>query len=553
MPMSAEAAATLRRLRDDRLYYFPRALKIRTKDSLLVPFHPNPIQRRLDAEVERQRKERKPVRIVVLKARKEGVSTYVAGYCLHDSSMRKNRESLVIAHDDDATNTLFRMQTLMFDELPDLLRPMKRYSNRSELLFENPNEAERRTNPGLRSSLRVATAGSKGAGRSKTLHNVHCSEVAFWPDAKETLLGLLNAVDRNPDTFICLESTANGLGGEFYERYRAAKEGKSDYAAIFFSWFDNPEYQIPGSPDEDAELLVDLDDEETELVARYALSLAQLRWRRYTITNECGDDVERFRQEYPANDVEAFIVPGRAFFSASLPRLRSLLMTAQPGESGDVIDGRFVPSGDGYLDVWEPPQTGEAYVIGGDVAEGLERGDYSVLQVLRRSDLAQVARWRGHMDPDQFGREAAALAHLYNDAWLGIEANNHGISSNKAAASEGYAYLYHRQQDHDTDGAERTEDRLGWQTNKLTRPLMLDAMQEALREESTTPRDETTLAECTSFVRKPSGKPEAAAGAHDDCVMAYAIAIKLHELCPMPRTTPIKRYKRPVASRRTGY
>lgn len=553
MAISAPTAAKLRRLRDDRLYYFRSALKIRTKASDLVAFRPNPIQMRIDAEIERQKRARRPVRIIVLKARREGVSTYVAGYCFHDSTTRKNRESLVISHDDDSTNTLFRMQTLMFEELPDALRPMKRYSNRSELVFENPDERARRKNPGLRSSLRVVTAGSKGAGRSKTLHNLHASEVAFWGNAGDTLLGVLNTVDRNPDTFICLESTANGLGGEFYDRYQAAKDGDSDYAALFFAWFDNPEYAIPGTAEEDALLIADYDDEEAELAARCEVMPAQIRWRRYTIANECGGSVTRFHQEYPANDVEAFIVSGTCFFDAALGILRGGIMSAEAGVRGDVIDGRFVTSGDGYLEVWEPPESGEQYVIGGDVAEGIEGGDYSVLQVLRRSDLAQVARWRGRTDPDLFGRDAAALAHLYNDAWLGIEANNHGISANKAAASEGYRYLYHRQTGHDTAGGERTGARLGWETNRLTRPQMLDALHEAIRDGETSLNDKTTMAECTTFVRSASGKPQAANGTHDDCVMAYAIAIKLHELCPMRRTKPVERYVRPVANRRTGY
>ena len=75
--------------------------------------------------------------------------------------------------------------------------------------------------------------------------------------------------------------------------------------------------------------------------------------------------------------------------------------------------------------MWRPPEQGHTYVIGADVAEGLETGDYSCAQVLDRRDLCQVSEWHGHTDPDLFGEELAKLGRLYNSAMIGCEVNNH--------------------------------------------------------------------------------------------------------------------------------
>ena len=55
-----------------------------------------------------------------------------------------------------------------------------------------------------------------------------------------------------------------------------------------------------------------------------------------------------------------------------------------------------------------------------------------------------------------------------------------------------------------------------------------------MREDITTVSDETTLQEMLTFVRGEDYKPRAEEGAHDDCVMALAIA---HHIRPQQRYT----------------
>ena len=211
--------------------YIEHCLKIRTKSGEIIPFKLNAAQRKLYGIVHDQHAAGKPVRIIILKARQLGFSTLTEGMIFHACATRKNVNALIVAHREDATNNLFRMSKLFYDELPAPVKPMLRASNAQELLFENPSRRarDRERLPGLRSRIRCATAGGKGIGRSDTLQYVHLSEYAFWPDGPDgkaaTLAGILQAVPSTTGTMVVIESTANGFE-DFKERWTQRWPGR---------------------------------------------------------------------------------------------------------------------------------------------------------------------------------------------------------------------------------------------------------------------------------------------------------------------------------------
>jgi hypothetical protein len=199
-------------------------------------------------------------------------------------------------------------------------------------------------------------------------------------------------------------------------------------------------------------------------------------------------------------------------------------------------DGRvtFVDDAKGYISIYENPQPGGIYCIGADVAEGLAKGDYSDAQVLRRgrgTPLDQVAVWHGHIDADLYGTELVKLAKYYNQCWIGIEVNNHGLTTIKAVIRLKYYRVYMRQR-LDEQQPDDT-DKLGWQTNTQTRPIMLDDLKKSIRDGSINIHDYGTIKECFTFVVNDKGKPEATGDCNDDSVMALALAVQMHQLCPM--------------------
>jgi hypothetical protein len=294
----------------DPLKYIETFLKIKTKDSRIIPLKLNEPQKKLYREIEKQRAENKPVRQIILKARQMGFSTLTEALIFHNTATRFNVNSLIVAHRDDSTVNLFKMSKLFFDELPHPLKPMVMNSNAYELNFENPTRdpAEKKARPGLRSRIRCVTAGGGGIARGDTLMNVHISEFAFWTgDKKATLSGIMQAVPAIPGTMVIIESTANGFE-EFQKMWSAAEKGENDFVPVFFAWYEMPDYRMPVPPG------TKWTKEELELKERHKLDDEQLSWRRWCIKNNCGGDEKIFRQEYPSNPDEAFIVSGESVF-----------------------------------------------------------------------------------------------------------------------------------------------------------------------------------------------------------------------------------------------
>lgn len=516
--------------KDDRLY-MEKCLKIRNKEGKLVPFKWNPMQEKSDRLIyEHQVSKGKPVRVIWLKARQHGISTYCEGKIFKKTATNPYRNALIIAHEDKATQNLFAMSKLFYESLPPLLRPMKKYSNESALVFENPtnNDEEKYRNPGLRSKITVATAKNVDTGRSAMIQSLHASEVAYWDNPETLMLGILQCVPDLPNTEVYIESTANGVGGYFYDLWHKAVRGENDYLPIFLAWFENPEYSTPFESEKAKKAFMKtLDDEEKALYREFKLTPEQLHWRRRCIANKCNGSIEQFHQEYPSTPEEAFIASGRPKFNQqSLKKYRE--KQEKPIMKGylEIKDKqlKFIEDSSGYINIWKMPQPNKFYVIGADVSEGLATGDYSCAVVLDE-DFDLVASWYGHIDPDLFGDELVKLGMFYNEAYLGIESNNHGLTTIKSVLRKEYWNIYYQKSYDKID--EKITKKIGWNTNRRTKPIMINTLAEYIREMWLGIKWDTLISECFTYIIEEDGSTNAQAGAHDDTVMATAIALQL--------------------------
>ncbi len=232
--MEPRERAIRQRLKDDLPHYAARCLRIRHKTGGLHPFELNGVQRHLHARIEAQRAARGRVRILVLKARQPGVSTYVAGRFFWRVTHNPGLQAFILTHRNQATDNLFAIAKRFQEHCPGPVRPVLGTSNAKELRFS-----------GLDSGYRVGTASAAGVGRSETIQCFHGSEVAFWPRAEEHAAGILQAVPDAEGTEVILESTANGLGGAFYDLCRAAERGEGDFELVFIPWFWHADYRRP--------------------------------------------------------------------------------------------------------------------------------------------------------------------------------------------------------------------------------------------------------------------------------------------------------------------
>jgi hypothetical protein len=403
---------------------------------------------------------------------------------------------------------------------------MVKYSNKKELVFSNPSTLKIHDNPGLGSKIAVSTAGSKEAGRSETNQLMHGSEVAFWASPEEVMAGMLQTIPMAKNTMVFLESTANGIGGYFYEEYQRAQRGDSAFKAFFFPWFMLEEYTWPvhgrfTRTEEEEKLAKDVKKE-----FDVDLTNEQLLWRRKK-REELGATKSKFEQEYPSNPREAFIASGRPRFDVESLKwyLESVVM---PPVRGYIENRRFKKYQDGELRIWKQPHIRGTYVIGVDVAEGLVQGDNSVMQVIDRHTAEQVAELVIKCDPDELGRKAYALGRFYNDALLGVESNNHGLTTLTILKQMSYPYLYYRKVLGDRKN--KTTSKLGWNTSVKSKPLMIDEFATWIRDRDIKLNSKELIEECLSYVVDDNGTTNAQEGCLDDRVTSFAIALQMYKL-----------------------
>ena len=496
--------------------YIENCLKIKTKSGTVVPFRLNDAQRKLYAVAKRQQDAGKPVRLIILKARQLGFSTLTEGLIFHACATRKNVNALIVAHREDATANLFRMSKLFYDELPAPVKPMLRASNAQELVFENPSKlrSEREARPGLRSRIRCATAGGRGIGRSDTLQCVHLSEYAFWPDGADgkasTLAGILQAVPSLPGTMVVIESTANGFE-DFKERWDAAVAGENDFEPVFFAWFENPDYSMPVVPG------TEWTPEERDLKAAYRLTDGQLQWRRWCIANNCGGSLDMFRQEYPASPGEAFLHSGTGVFDNEQIVLR-LERLPGPAGRGEFTNGEWTESETGAITLYEMPEEGVPYVLGGDTAG--EGSDYFTAIVINNVSGRIAAKLRQKYSEPEYVRQICALGRFYNDALVAIETNFSTYPVMKLQEME-YPNQYSRERE-DTYTRQMRKS-YGFRTDRQSRPRAIANLVEVFSSHPEWFTDRELLEEMLTFCYNEDHRPEALAGKHDDLVMGAAI------------------------------
>src|SRR6516225_12203396 len=124
------------RLRRDLPYFAEHALKLRPKSGPLEPFILNPAQRKLHEIIEQQKAKTGRVRVIVLKARQLGVSTYVAARFYHRTINSPGLRTIILGHERRASSNLFGIVKRFHENLPDDLRPSVGTSNAEELIFD---------------------------------------------------------------------------------------------------------------------------------------------------------------------------------------------------------------------------------------------------------------------------------------------------------------------------------------------------------------------------------------------------------------------------------
>lgn len=485
-----------------------------------TPFLLNAVQRDFQDNIllpqvrEQKKGLRDQIKIKILKGRQQGFTTYITAFqeCL--TLTQRNFAGFTMAHDADATKGIFDdIAKGILDNIIDEVKEEPKRSNAKELIFE-----------GLKSSWRIATAGSKGAGRSKKLKFLHNSEKAFWDNMRKNELAISQALTPTGSIEID-ETTANGFN-EFQEDWQDIKDGISKWTGAFYEWYRTPEYRkefydVDYTEDEFLEAIritsrfYGVDSKFMEKLGKLlenGLDVLQIHW--YFDKRRVLKD--KISQEYPCTDVEAFLHSGRPHFDIELIDI----------QIQELKNLEFDTKHGGEIEIFKQPIPGHRYAIGSDVAEGLEMRDSSTFFILDLDTIEEVANGEYTRKPEEHARILAAWGRLYNDAYIGVERNNHGHSTLNTLRNE-CKYkkkLIHTETTVDKKTEKKT-DKPGWLTNGPSKFIMLDELDSFHRDEKIKIYSVRTLKEMR-IIQVENGKIETNGR---DRIVAAAIALQMRK------------------------
>lgn len=259
------------------------------KTGELVPFKFNDVQNKYydTLQAEYQIEERgisEPIRDDILKARREGFSSFVLALFAADDILQTNPTiTQVISYKDDATKVFRnRYKNYILSYYAKKLG-IKVNEVKEKDVFDSVEGGEYvlRENG---AKFICGTASARTGERGGVLQKLLFSEAAFYPDtenmtAKEIIEGTLRQVDI-ASGWVFIESTANGKGNYYQRLWELATTDRSRFKPRFYGWRES------------------YTEEE------------------FKIISEEFADKDMLKQEYPETAEEAFLASGLNFTNA---------------------------------------------------------------------------------------------------------------------------------------------------------------------------------------------------------------------------------------------
>lgn len=583
-------------------YFFAYAYaRIKNKDGGEdIPFLLNHAQLGLTKEFESQRLhgELGSILVILLKCRQWGGSTDTDIYMgWIQIFWMINWNSNIIGHQSSSSTQVFDMYEKLMNAIPTWLfydigepfkedpRKLRTSSTQNNIKYLIPRSCK----------IQTGSARNPESCRSADAAMAHITEEAFFPNTTEwTPQKVINAAVSSirvtvPLTFIVRESTPNGRENEFHDEWVRAnsfdKDGKrlSIYKPYFVPWFHIEKYILPFKTEQekiDFVIWLYKNREDEQYHGSYFWWLWEIKGATlegiHWYVNECKkyNDLDGMRQEYPSDDVEAFLFSGTTVFDPyKLKEMEEDCKGIEPimvgdieGDSYDAADDacmdniRFIERSGGPLKVWAGPDNSEIvrnrYIVACDIGGSHKTSDFSDIVVLDRYDEIYggvpeiVAEWHGHCDADQLAMRCAQIAHFYNDAYLVIENNTAYSRMNNTEGNQSelffpillplYNNLYSASQSK-LKKVKNIEMKWGFNTNKNTKVAVVKTMARIIRDGGYMERELAAIDECTYFLYyKQNGCYGAVAGKHDDRVMARAIALYVEKDMPAPEIVPFR-------------
>ncbi len=436
------------RAEEDPAFAFITFYKIQYKESgKMRPFALNYPQRLTLEKLEKMREERKPIRLIILKARQWGGSTLSQAYMkwMQDFRHPEGWNLAVMAHLKSSTLRIKAMFTKMLDFQPGWSLGAKGSSLKLSSYERSSNDFIVTDSGGNEIGSRMISVGSYenyDAFRSGDYKQAHYSEVAYWKKTQEktpdeVLLSVDGSIPSIPETVEIMESSGRGAAGFFYDMYGEAKDPDipSAWESIFVAFFqtENDRKELDsrwGNIREDGVPWQKVEQYKgyTKLAIGFALWLWENRNNKqcpegYRETGEyfwglwekgaSFEAINWYRCKYrphtqlateaPSDDIEAFRASGNRVFDPfrvealehhkTLGKkdpifIGSIVSKTEKGEDA-IYSARLVETvGDGQvLRIWQMPdclKVSDRYVVSVDIGGRSKTSDFTVMTVIDR-------------------------------------------------------------------------------------------------------------------------------------------------------------------------
>lgn len=537
--------------------HFTACVRIYDKNNDLIEPLPNILQLRMSEAYEVCMELGIACRMVVLKPRQVGCSTFGQHIVYHHGQRYKTDGITISDKGANSAKLMLKMRDYGVDDRFPWGTVLKREAG-GWLEWSNGTKWE------------IESAENWKAGIGTTRQAFHASEVPKWPKTgikndKRVMAAVMPSISKGRSVVIA-EGTPEGATGWFYEQWHGddgsgrrnsmtleelleARESGEDlgvvWIRVFAAWFEFEEHARPVSAKEIVTMRRTLGDREKEGVEKEGWSWEQVAWRRDMIRTECGGDEDTFDEYYPGDDVRCFAVAGRPRFNMSSLMAMESRCKSMASEVGHVVgqeDGSVSwnprDDGGGDVQVWERPREGMRYLVGCDPATGASQTvvkdpDRSSIQVWRQAyyDPATELEHRARLvarvrapyfgDADEVSGQIARLSRWYGHCIAVVEVNL-GIQIIELLKLAGVP-LYKRVVPSERLSGSLVEQ-IGWKLKDVNqRRSVVEALATALREQVLDVGCLDWIREAKCFVTAQNGKDEARAGEHDDDVLCGAM------------------------------
>ena len=455
---------------------------------------------------------------ITRKYRQAGVSTVTAAWLskkIQTASPDNPERVLIIANKRDTAIEMANKIRGFLDQWPEWLNVGFSPDKNSESRFRMNNGSEVKA---------VATSADALRGFTPTV--LVFDEAAYIEAGEDFWAACMASLSTGGK--VILISTPNGYDPIYYGVYDQAIRGMNDFKITDLRWFKDPRYAS------------DLKWLKVDDITHYMLNREQYNdneitleegWERYVELMEQGykpystwfeNMAKKFKYDKRkiAQELECdFLGSGDGVIPNSIQERIRKSEIKEPIEK--YLQGTFW--------LWKEPIEGHRYIMGVDVSRG-DSADASSICVIDFDENEQVAEYIGKIPPDDLAGVVYKWATLYR-AFVVIDiTGGMGIATSRKLQEMGYKDLY-------VDGVNSMNM---WEYNKKAqekipginfnnkRTQIVAAFEEQLRHGFGV-RSSRLLNELNTFVYV-NGRPDHMKGAHDDAIMAMAIAMYVGDI-----------------------